>query len=412
MVRVLVVDDEDGYRDYVGRALERAGHEVSTAANGHEGIEVGTSFRPDVLVVDWMLKDYIHGLHVSEVLRSVLPLLQTVLITGFPTQDLRAEARAGRIYRFIEKPFELGDIQGAVHHAADLEDVPAARFGVSVVELDARDNILYANRRAKELFATTRAGADATRLADLLSEEPADRLAVASQQWVEVRANSSSQDNVWHIRMRHWPNSDRRMMVVLTGEEQLYRSHPLVRMLLGLLEPANPAWPIEGRALIIDDEAIVRRVIVAECQRIGCLCHAAENRDVGLRLLERDPEINVVILDHDLPGGEIKPFVERMRLVRRNLIVVGTSTRYCREEFAVLGVSRFLLKPFVVGDLINCIMNRIGNCVHCGLPTPLRRPRPEEEARSWICCGCGARYYAILDESMPDDTHRNVQPAP
>ena len=66
MPKVLIVDDERSYRDYLGRFLAREGHEVQLAATGREAIDGGCRFRPDVLVVDWMLKDHVHGLQVTE----------------------------------------------------------------------------------------------------------------------------------------------------------------------------------------------------------------------------------------------------------------------------------------------------------------------------------------------------------
>ena len=70
-----------------------------------------------------------------------------------------------------------------------------------------------------------------------------------------------------------------------------------------------------------------------------------------------------------------------------------------------------MLKPWRVEDLINVLTGHIGNCIECGLPLPLRRPQPDDEAQSWVCAECGARYYAVRDEGFPVEIQRNVRQA-
>jgi two-component system OmpR family response regulator len=110
MAKVLVVDDQDTYRRYLKLELEDEGHEVKTASSGHEAIDVGTEFKPDVLVVDWMLKDEYDGLDVTNAIRDVNPGLKTVMITGYPSAELKQKAAQSRIARFVKKPFTLADI--------------------------------------------------------------------------------------------------------------------------------------------------------------------------------------------------------------------------------------------------------------------------------------------------------------
>ena len=110
MAKVLVVDDQDTYRRYIKLELEDEGHDVQTAGSGQEAIEMGTSFKPDVLVVDWMLKDDYDGLDVTNAIREVVPALKTVMITGYPSPELKQKAAQSRIARFVKKPFTLADI--------------------------------------------------------------------------------------------------------------------------------------------------------------------------------------------------------------------------------------------------------------------------------------------------------------
>jgi len=125
VAKVLIVDDEEVYRTYLSGWLAREGHDVETASNGHEAIDVGKIFAPDVVIVDWMLKDDLYGLQVAEALQAFSPDLKTILITGFPSEGLRREAMDARVYRFMEKPFHMTELSAAVCEAmGDDSDAP------------------------------------------------------------------------------------------------------------------------------------------------------------------------------------------------------------------------------------------------------------------------------------------------
>ena len=116
-IRVLIVDDEPTYREYLERYLIRDGLEVRTAETGAEAIRLAREFNPDVLLADWMLRCEMHGIEVGEILRNQRPQLRILLMTGFPTTDLEAEATRVGIDGFLEKPFSLEDLSAAIRRA-------------------------------------------------------------------------------------------------------------------------------------------------------------------------------------------------------------------------------------------------------------------------------------------------------
>ena len=115
--RILIVDDEPTYREYLERFLSRDGLDVRTAETGAEAIELAKSFAPDILLADWMLRCEMHGIEVGEALRAQRPDLRILLMTGFPTADLEAEAARVGIDGFLEKPFALEDLSNAIKSA-------------------------------------------------------------------------------------------------------------------------------------------------------------------------------------------------------------------------------------------------------------------------------------------------------
>ena len=127
MANVLIVDDEEVYRTYLSGWLAREGHEVRSAANREEAALVAKSFRPDVLIVDFLLKDEYYGLQVAEAMRELAPELRIIVITGYPSESLRRDALDARVFRVVEKPFHMVDLADAVRDAVSLRSEPETR---------------------------------------------------------------------------------------------------------------------------------------------------------------------------------------------------------------------------------------------------------------------------------------------
>jgi CheY-like chemotaxis protein len=53
--QILIVDDDAPLRDGLARALEAAGHQVRTAANGLEALGEARALRPDLILLDLVM---------------------------------------------------------------------------------------------------------------------------------------------------------------------------------------------------------------------------------------------------------------------------------------------------------------------------------------------------------------------
>jgi two-component system cell cycle response regulator DivK len=54
-MKILLVEDNEMNRDMLSRRLERKGYEVVIAVNGQEGVELVSSTRPDLILMDLSL---------------------------------------------------------------------------------------------------------------------------------------------------------------------------------------------------------------------------------------------------------------------------------------------------------------------------------------------------------------------
>jgi len=116
-LRILVVDDEPIYREYLDRFLCHQGMGVRTAETGMEAIAIGREFRPDVLLVDWMLRSEMQGIEVAAALQKILPALRILLMTGFSSADILEAATGVGVEGILEKPFALSDLFRAIEEA-------------------------------------------------------------------------------------------------------------------------------------------------------------------------------------------------------------------------------------------------------------------------------------------------------
>ena len=409
MARVLVVDDEAVYRRQLSDALGSDGHAVETASSGRRAIDIAARSHPQVVVTDWMLRGPIHGLHVVEVICAVDPDTRTVMITGFGTDDLRQGAESAGISEFIEKPFGRDRIRSAVR--AVLASPPRRRQSplLATLEVDSAGAIKSANDHAKQLLDATDAGRGAPDLASVFCSHTMPDLDEAATHWVAV-SRRAAEPAEWQVRAQQ-PCEDGSRLVVLCREGESPRPGPgLIEMLLGFRAPELARWPVDGRVLVVDDEALVRRMVRSMLEMHGAVCYTASTADEAVRLLENDSGLKFVVHDHDMPDCDTGRSVERIRTVRPDVVVVGNSGVDRSDDFAAIGVRHFLQKPWRAGDLVNVLMGRIGNCVDCGIPVPLRRMKPGEIGERWICAYCGMVYHAMLDETSPPGIQHNVRP--
>jgi len=354
MSRILVVDDESGYRQNLDYFFTRQGHRVKTAASGRAGIRLGARFRPEVLIVDWMLKNHIHGLHVSEVLNMVVPDMQTILITGFPSQDLRDESQKSRMCAFLEKPFDLNQIETAVEDALVAEKTRSARPPVGVVEVDAAGNLIYANPRAWELFTESKACLDVSCLEDLFDNADMPDLDAAVDQWI-VASPRAAGPHYWRLRSEEPDADGKRLVILLAPGDPHHVYAQLIQMLLEVEDVTLPRHRWKGQFLVVEPDSLFRRLALSTLEANQCACYAAENGSEALRLLENNEKVNFVILEYDLPEGDAATLVKQIRATRPGITIIGNSSWARHSEFAALGVDLFLLKPWRIGNLVELL---------------------------------------------------------
>ena len=119
---ILVVDDEQSYRDALAVALQREGFLVETAADGPEAIERFDASRPALVLLDVMLPK-ISGIDVCRELRarSRVPIIMVTARNAEIDAVVGLEVGADD---YVTKPFRLRELIARVRAA--LRRIPAS----------------------------------------------------------------------------------------------------------------------------------------------------------------------------------------------------------------------------------------------------------------------------------------------
>jgi DNA-binding response OmpR family regulator len=104
--KILAVDDEPELTDLMQYHLVRAGHDVTTAANGWEAIHAVRANRPDIILLDLMLPD-LDGFGVCEILRreAATATIPIIIVSAWASTDSRNLGLELGALDYITKPF-------------------------------------------------------------------------------------------------------------------------------------------------------------------------------------------------------------------------------------------------------------------------------------------------------------------
>lgn len=118
MARVLIADDEDSMRLLVARAIAMDGHEIVTAQDGAEALDILTDNDGafDLLLTDIKMP-IMDGIALALSAARDFPALTILLMTGFADQRERASGLNTIVHDVITKPFSVADIRAAVASA-------------------------------------------------------------------------------------------------------------------------------------------------------------------------------------------------------------------------------------------------------------------------------------------------------
>src|ERR1035441_166917 len=113
--RVLLIDDEEGFRDVIAKSLAKHGFEVLEAGDGQEGLRKAAESRPDLILCD-LIMPQMNGYEMLAALRRE-ERLAGIPVIFLTAQSEPAEVRQGMNLGaddYLIKPANILDLLGAI----------------------------------------------------------------------------------------------------------------------------------------------------------------------------------------------------------------------------------------------------------------------------------------------------------
>ncbi|OVE75831.1 hypothetical protein BVX97_03200 [bacterium E08(2017)] len=101
--KVLIVDDEKAFRETTRIFLETDGYEVTTAANGDDGLRLARKDEPDIVLLDLIMPG-ISGVDFLKELHKMYPDIPVIMITAWPDAEIISEAMEYAPITLLPKP--------------------------------------------------------------------------------------------------------------------------------------------------------------------------------------------------------------------------------------------------------------------------------------------------------------------
>ena len=141
MIHVLVVDDEPHLLRALSMNLSGRGYQVSSSTTGVGALNLVSTHRPDVLILDLGLPD-IDGLEVIRRVRTHSPSLPILILSARSASQEKVAALDLGANDYVTKPFDMNELvarlRAIVRRARTIEPDPVIQLGIATVDLAAR----------------------------------------------------------------------------------------------------------------------------------------------------------------------------------------------------------------------------------------------------------------------------------
>jgi two-component system, NarL family, response regulator LiaR len=134
MLRTIVADDDPLVRRLIRDTLQRADVTViAEASTGREAVELALFYRPDVVVMDYMMPE-MDGIEATRRIYEHDPSIRVVLLTGAGDDELGLRGLRAGAAGYLSKEVELDSLPRALRGALEGEAAISRRLAMQLVE--------------------------------------------------------------------------------------------------------------------------------------------------------------------------------------------------------------------------------------------------------------------------------------
>lgn len=111
---LLLVDDEDDFRQATSQGLSRRGFIIMEAASGEEALDKIRQRRPDIVLLDEKMPG-LSGIETLQRIRGIDPALPVIILTGYGDYQTALAGIKLDIIDFVQKPVDIDHLAKRIH---------------------------------------------------------------------------------------------------------------------------------------------------------------------------------------------------------------------------------------------------------------------------------------------------------
>lgn len=111
--KILVIDDDEGIREFLKMYFEDREYNVDIAKDGQEGVELFGKGSYELVLCDMLMPRMI-GIQVLEKIKAAKPDQKVMMMTGVKDEAMMAKAQSLGCHLYINKPVKLQELEARV----------------------------------------------------------------------------------------------------------------------------------------------------------------------------------------------------------------------------------------------------------------------------------------------------------
>ena len=113
--KIFIIEDEPSIIQLVQHNLEKNGFLVSSSLNGNDGLKELKKFKPDLLLLDWMLPD-LSGIEICKNIRkdNSFKYLPVIMLTAKGEEEDKIKGLDSGVDDYLTKPFSFNELMARI----------------------------------------------------------------------------------------------------------------------------------------------------------------------------------------------------------------------------------------------------------------------------------------------------------
>jgi len=122
MAKILVVDDDQGIREFLEIVLSREGYDVTSVTDAPKALHRCKKERFDLILVDLKMPK-IDGIEFLKMAKDTCPETMVILMTAYASPETAVSAMKEGAYDYIEKGFDVEELKNLLRNALDKKGI-------------------------------------------------------------------------------------------------------------------------------------------------------------------------------------------------------------------------------------------------------------------------------------------------